>query len=47
MPHHGMRNDYPFEDYANKIYKNGKVIYGSYWEHLNVRRNWTNFLDHM
>ena len=37
MPHHGMRNDYDFEDYAMKVYMKGKVVYGSYWEHLNVR----------
>ena len=36
MSHHGMREDYEFEDYATKIYMKGKVVYGSYWEHVNV-----------
>ena len=36
MPHHGMRKDYDFEDYALKIYMKGKPVYGSYWEHVNV-----------
>ena len=36
MSHHGMREDYDFEDYATKIYMKGKVVYGSYWEHVNV-----------
>jgi len=35
MPHHGMRNDYGFEEYATNLYMNGKVVYGSYWEHVN------------
>ena len=38
MPHHGMREDYDFEDYATNVYMKGKVVYGSYWEHLNVRQ---------
>ena len=38
MAHHGMRKDYEFEDYATKIYMKGKVVYGSYWEHVNVSR---------
>ena len=36
MSHHGMREDYEFEDYATKIYMKGKVVYGSYWQHVNV-----------
>ena len=38
MSHHGMREDYEFEDYATKIYMKGKVVYGSYWEHVNVSK---------
>ena len=38
MSHHGMREDYEFEEYATKIYMKGKVVYGSYWEHVNVSK---------
>ena len=36
IPLQGMRKDYPFEDYAMNLYKEGKVLYGPYWEHINV-----------
>ena len=36
IPLQGMRNDYLFEDYAMNLYKEGKVLYGPYWEHINV-----------
>ena len=31
-----MRMDYDFEDYAMNLYTKGKVLYGSYFEHINV-----------
>ena len=39
MKHHGLKQDYVFEDYAMKVFMKGKPIHGSYWEHLNVRIN--------
>lgn len=39
MKHHGLKQDYDFEDYAMKVFMKGKPIHGSYWEHLNVRIN--------
>jgi len=45
MPHHGMKQDYDVHDYATR-YMGGKVVYGSYWEHINdgwKHRNHPNF----
>ena len=39
MKHHGLKQDYDFEDYAMKVFMKGKPIHGSYWEHLNVSIN--------
>ena len=36
MPHHALRKDYDFDDYAKNIYMKDKPCYGSYWEHVNV-----------
>ena len=47
MSHHGMREDYEFEDYATKMYMKGKVVYGSYWEHVNVSRMCKYMLDYL
>jgi len=46
MKHHGLKQDYDFEDYAMKVFMKGKPIHGSYWEHLNdgwKYRNHKNF----
>ena len=36
MPNMKLRQDYDFEDYAMKLWMKDKVVYGSYWEHINV-----------
>ena len=36
MEHHGMRQDYEFDDYVNNIFLKDITMYGSYWTHLNV-----------
>ena len=36
IPLHGMRMDYEFEDYATNLYSKGKVLCGSFFEHINV-----------
>ena len=38
MEHHGMRQDYEFDEYVNDIFLKDKTLYGSYWTHLNVTR---------
>jgi hypothetical protein len=32
----GLDQDADFDEYSQKFYKHGKVLYGSYWSHIKV-----------
>ena len=36
MKSHGMGQNYEFGDYTTEMYMKEKVVYGSYWNHINV-----------